>query len=209
MSLMGRIFLFIFMGCLGCVAQPLTVIFLDIDGVLVRGWETDRNWPKVVEMFGEKEYYTPLEWSIATAYFLNPGAVQCLDLLIANIEKTHQVAIVLSSAWRENGTLEEIQNQMFAIWPFSLKILDKTVHNDARYTHAQEAKEKYRIALRSRADQIDYWLREHPNLTVDTFVILDDWDDDLSSRFPDHFVHVKDGILSPSDVSSALSKIFL
>ena len=191
-----------FLFSVHCIAKPLGVIFLDIDGVLVREWETDQNWCKVLELFGEKQYYTPLEWSIATAYFLNPGALQCLDQLISDMEKTHQVAIVLSSAWRENGTIEEIQNQMFAMWPFSQKIIDKTVHNGARHTHAQQAQKKYGLTLQTRADQIDYWLKEHLHLSVDTFVILDDWDDDLSHRFPDHFIHVKGGVLSVTDIEA-------
>lgn len=53
------------------------------------------------------------------------------------------------------------------------------------------ALEKYGFELKSKAAQIDYWLREnHSKLNLGSFVMISGYDDEVSERFPQNFVHV-------------------
>lgn len=118
--------------------KPLSIIFLDIDGVLIHDRSIDplRTWiqQKLVELFGKRDEmfreYTELEWRIAASHFLLSPALENLEKLIERMSKVAEVAIVLSSAWRLDGTVDEIKNQMFAIGSFSKRIIDKTPEDD-------------------------------------------------------------------------------
>lgn len=176
--------------------KPLVAIFLDIDGVLMGAVSGDSKVQKLHELFGIKDY-SGLEYDIATSYFLSELAVVNLDKLIAKVSQVAHVVIVLSSAWRVNRTVDQIKNQVFVIWPFSKYIIDKTP-DDSRWEDqiSRVSLEKYGFELRSRDCQIDYWLHENSHLQVKSFVILDDYDECLSERFPRNFVHVRWGLLS-------------
>ena len=64
--------------------------------------------------------------------------------------------------------------------------------------------EKYGFGLESRANQIDYWLRENDEKwTIQNFVILDDCDENLSVRFPKNFVYVIRGLFSEAHAKEA------
>lgn len=198
--------------------QPLTAIFLDIDGVLI-GDRT--SWPiqdlirqKLIELYGEKERdfrgYTELQWRIAASHFLSRPAVQNLETLIDNLSKKADVVIVLSSAWRLDGSVDEIKHRMFARESFSKRIIDKTPDDDWwRIRNNEEplsciALTKYGFEIRSRADQIDYWIRENQERwPIANFVIIDDCDACLSSRFPGHFVYVDSGLFSKAHAQEA------
>jgi hypothetical protein len=176
--------------------KPPVAIFLDIDGVLLGDIPGDSKIRKLRELFGEGEY-SDLEYDIATSYFLAEEAVTNLDKLIERVDRVARVVIVLSSAWRVNRTVDQIKNQMFVIWPFSKYIIDKTPDDNRwRDPISHMSLEKYGFELRSRACQIDYWLRENAHLQIKSFVILDDYDEFLSEQFPHNFVHVSGGLLS-------------
>ena len=170
--------------------KPIVAIFLDIDGVLIRGEFGDFKTQKLHELFGKRDY-SGLEYDIATSYFLSESAVVNLDRLIERVSEVAEVVIILSSAWRINRTVDEIKNQIFKNWSFSKYIIDKTPDNFWRSQSSLIALEKYGFELRSRDCQIDYWLRENKHLQIKNFVILDDCDEGLSERFPYNFVHVR------------------
>ncbi len=197
--------------------KPLSIIFLDIDGVLIDGRDRDplRTWiqEKLVELFGKKDAryrdYTDLERRIATSHFLSRPAIANLEKLIERVSTVRSVAIVLSSAWRLDGTLDEIKNRIFATESFSRLIIDKIPDDDWWRIRKNEkelspiALEKYGFPLRTRGAQIDYWLREnHKEWSVDNFVIIDDVDDEISVRHSDHFVEVHK-LLSESEAKKA------
>jgi len=199
------------------VQKPLVVIFLDIDGVLIGTRDVDplctSIWQKLVELFGERDGgyrdYTALEWRIAASYFLSRSAVENLEKLIERVSEVDQVAIVLSSAWRLDGTVDEIKNQMFPIESFSRQIIDKTPDDDwwrsrkGEETLSPRALEKYGFSLETRGSQIDYWFLENrEKWDIKNFVILDDVDDGLSAKYPHHFVEVN-RLLSESEVEKA------
>jgi hypothetical protein len=208
--------------CPLCI-QPLqhnnpAFIFLDIDGVLIDRMSNDTSEKirtSIKEIFSKKtnssENFTELEWRIAAAHHFNQSPLENLNSLIIKIQKTRPVHIILSSQWRNDGTLEEIRNQMFVQHPFSSIIIGKTPPRDRerwapeiKYGYSFEviAKEKYNLELRSRANQITFWLRDHELENAD-FVILDDYDDDLSQRFPDRFVYIS-SFLTGKEVDEAL-----
>lgn len=187
--------------------KPITAIFLDIDGVLMGDVSGDSKMRKLCDLFGVRDY-TGLEYDIATSYFLSELAVAHLDKLIEKVSQVAHVVIILSSAWRVNRTLDQIKNQIFVIWPFSKYIIDKTP-DDSRWEDqiSRVSLEKYGFELRSRACQIDYWLHENSHLQVKSFVVLDDYDECLSERFPHNFVHVRWGLLSEEHSEKAYQVI--
>ncbi|MFQ5728842.1 MAG: HAD domain-containing protein [Waddliaceae bacterium] len=214
--------------CPLCI-QPIdinsTLIFLDIDGVILEDRSTPYFAYKILktfeEVFGGKvgisREYTALEWRTVTARNLTEQPLDNLYRLIDRIQRVHRSArIVLSSAWRNNGTMQEIRDTMFATHEFSKLIIGKTPPADGDH-YAPEiqtgqkfgpiAKEKYGLSLKSRAEQIDFWLREHALQQVD-FVILDDEDDSLSHKFGDRFVHV-DYLLSEQEINLACKILHL
>lgn len=193
------------------------VIFLDVDGVLIGSRDIDplatsiRS--KLVELFGEKEEryrgYSELQWRIAASYFLDSAAVERLERLIRLASDQMEVVIVLSSSWRMDGDLSQIQSQMFAGREFAKWIVDKTPDEDWwRRRRGEEALSpvclaKYGFPLGTRGAEIDFWLRENrEKWDIEGFVILDDWDSGISKRFSDRFVKVE-SVLTEEDVEKA------
>ncbi|HEX2579404.1 MAG TPA: HAD domain-containing protein, partial [Rhabdochlamydiaceae bacterium] len=160
--------------------RPLSVIFLDIDGVLMNWQPLDhvraRIERKAFELFGAG-YYTDLQWKTAGSYCFVESAVENLVMLIEEVKKETEVAIVLTSTWRLDRTVDEITNQMFSSRPFSHFIIDKIADDDAlRKKRGEEelspiALAKYGFSLENRGSQIDYWLRENQlKLNIKNFV---------------------------------------
>lgn len=194
------------------IQRPLSIIFLDIDGVLMNWHPLDqvreRVGQKAFELFGGG-YYTDLQWKTAGSYCFLESAVDNLVHLIERVKEERDVAIVLTSSWRLDCTVEEIKNHMFAIRPFSKFIIDKISDDDERRKKRGEealspiALMKYGFPLENRGLQIDYWLREHhAKLNIKSFVIIDDVDDGISSRFSDNFIKIN-SLLSPLEAQKA------
>lgn len=197
--------------------RPLSIIFLDIDGVLMGARDLDplrtRIRQKLVQLFGKKDdsyrEYTELEWRIAASHFLSKEAVDHLQTLIERASRITDIGIVLSSAWRLDGTLFEIKHQVFAMYPFAKRIIDKTPEDDWWRKKRGEvelspiALKKYGFPLKTRGAQIDYWLRENrAPLGIRNFVIIDDVDDEMRVRHSSHFIEVE-GLFSQIDAERA------
>ena len=173
------------------------IIFLDIDGVLYREptrhdfWEERHK--KMVGLFGKLDDYWSFHYDVATSYYFDQKAVALLENFIDEMSVRHNVGIVLSTAWREGRTLEEL-HQVFSPWRFSQYIIDKTV--DSNYRNYP-----------SRAAEIDHWLLHHKDMNISHFIIFDDIDSELSKKFPDHFVHIQGSLLREPYITSAREKI--
>jgi Swiss Army Knife RNA repair-like protein len=165
------------------------VVFLDIDGVLYNAPNPNAVFAKVAELFPNGDKYSQnRECSIAASYFFNKTALQSLDYLINEMEKVAQVAVVISASWRENRSVEELKTTFFGIHNFSKYIIDKTPETlskeeGALNCPATQHNEEY--SLPCRAAEIQYWLKQHPEVT--NFVVLDDIDHHLSDCFGDKF----------------------
>ncbi len=189
--------------------KPWLMIFLDIDGVLYREPVRDDFWGerkgKMVELFGKLDQYWSFHYDVATAYYFDKEAVANLENFIDQTSLEYNVGIVLSSAWREGRTLEEI-SQVFSPWRFSEFIIDKTV--DSSYGgYTKEETQEFSYGFASRADQINHWLTQHSHMDIAQFIIFDDQDSDLSKRFPDQFIRVKTPYLSPENIAKAITVI--
>lgn len=214
--------------CPLCIQTPnkhAAFIFLDMDGVMVN---RQQRMHSISQTQLEKFWENPnnLETRIAAAHHLDETAVQSLKGLIEKIEKVKPVYIVLSSAWREDGTVDEIKNQIFGLpglEMFQERIIGKTpspkgnswaVETDKYFqkcpeknrTHFEDlALEKYGLHFRCRAGEIAFWLAFHQLEDCDFIVIDDDYDQRLD-HFKERFIPVK--MLSPSDVEKAMQVIF-
>ncbi len=156
--------------------RPPFIIFLDIDGVIYNTPDQDGVFKKTAELFpNEERPYNNRLCSIAASYFFNKEALQNLDYIINEMEKIAQVGIVISSSWRENRTVEDLKNTIFGIHNFARYIIDKTPESlpekdIALYCPSERHLEKY--SSRCRASQIQYWLKQYPEIT--NFAVLDD-----------------------------------
>jgi hypothetical protein len=189
--------------------KPWLIIFLDIDGVLYREpvrhdfWEERKD--KMIEIFGKLDHYWSFHYDVATAYYFDFDAVATLENFIDQTSLRYNVGIVLSSAWREGRTLEEIY-QVFSPWRFSEFIIDKTV-GSAYDGYTREEIQSFFYGFASRADQINHWLKHHSHINIAHFIIFDDQDRDLSKRFPNQFIQVKTRYLSLENIVKATTII--
>ncbi len=187
------------------LGQPWLIIFLDIDGVLYREPIRHDFWgerkDKMIELFGKLDRFWSFHYDVATAYYFDKEAVATLENFIDQASLRYNVGIVLSSAWREGRTLEEII-QVFSPWRFSEFIIDKTV-NSAYDGYTKEEIQGFSYGFASRADQINHWLKHHSHMNIAHFIIFDDQDSDLSKCFPNQFIRVKTPYLSSENIAKA------
>lgn len=190
----------------------ISIIFLDIDGVLTLNEEEDeRILPILLERGHESTDSIPcLEYDQIILELFSQGAVNALEHLIMKAEAVlhHEIGIVLSSDWRINRKVPFLQ-KLFKRFSFASKIIDRTPQlKDA-----------------AREEEITYWLKARLDLPysppcspfhhdleeeadwkryeIESFVILDDHDSAFSNHFPDQFVKVK-ALLNDSDCQKAI-----
>lgn len=183
---------------------PISVIFLDIDGVLYNKDDDIDLRSKVRELFPtfEGEKYTSYHYDTAATHFFSATAVGHLEALIKRIPN---VRIVLSSNWGEGKTLSQLR-EIFAKHAFSQLIIDKIPDKlNREEIKTYEGRGMERLTM-ERAMRIACYLEKHPEIA--NFVILDDRDIGLSKTFDKKFVHIKGKILSGEDVVQA-AKILL
>lgn len=155
------------------------IIFLDIDGVLQPGYKQDRFDHDLEadkkEMAAQDARYETLDrYDIgAVRYDWNKQAVEHLRSLC---EQT-QAQIVISSAWRESKSLEQLQ-LLFRLHGLDSYVIDKTVDDERPYTKTDYTR---------RDAQIKLYLDQHKD--IDTFVVIDDsYVSELGGTFPKEFV---------------------
>lgn len=177
-------------------------MFLEVDGVLIdRHADADRIGKELAEI---KQQYPgesdDLQCKRAAVRCFSPMATEYLKALSQKVE---DLAVVLSSSWRDGITVEDLKNRIFAGSFLSDLIIDKTVDSeftaqmaeiDGGPSASECCQEKYGFALEDlRGREIDFYLREiyEKNVRVKSFVILDtDSDSEISLRYPDNYVQV-------------------
>lgn len=196
--------------------EPLSLIFLDIDGVMINHKLSSALFEDLhtVEK-AQKVWISSLQMKNIVSNYFSEDSVKNLKQLIETTRKTSRVAIVLSSHWRNNASVDDIRHRMFSNSDFPKLIIDKTPDLDrVRKSFDKEpispvARKKYGFSLEDkdgseiRGREIEYWLLENKGkLNIKSFVILDDYDNELSHRFPNNFVKVEN-LLSKTDVEKA------
>lgn len=166
--------------------RPPFVIFLDIDGVLNPYDQEKRVLSKLHELFPRKNH-TFEEILIAQVYCFSERALSNLDHLSEEINKTHQLQIVISSSWRQNLSPERLK-ALFRIHSFSQFITDKTV--DQLSNPAPFCRGEHEISASCRAAEINQWLKDHPDILH--FAVIDDYDEHLELNFKKRFIFVDD-----------------
>jgi hypothetical protein len=203
--------------------SPASLIFLDIDGVLIDRFNEKVAFEialqeRVLEETGLHEGYSKdLVYKRAAARCFSPVAMAYLKDLIGRVS---QAAIVISSSWRKDGDLDTLKNYVFADVFFRDLILDKTPdghcydeaplfskhHFEPIKSISDLSQEKYGFTLNNdKGREIDFWLRENgEKMKIKSFVILDhDADSEIRARFPKQFLQVGYTLLSQEDADEA------
>jgi hypothetical protein len=180
-------------------STPISIIFLDIDGVLVREEDEDERLPILISSKGytSSNPIPTVEFDRLIMELFDPKAVYYLEKLIEDGEKTlkHPVGIVLSSDWRINRNVAFLR-ELFKKYPtFSSHIIDRT---------PQFVEED-----RSREEEIAYWLKTNQGnkYNVQSFIIFDDHDFAFSNHFPEEFIFCNHHVLEQRDYEVALNSL--
>ena len=140
------------------------VIFLDIDGVIFpnRQWYTKENRAVLNECTNTKDIVNQI--ALKKRLRFDPVAL----VMIETLAKLSNAKIVISSNWCKHTTKQEFK-QIFKANKFDIEL-----HKD---TFTPKRMSSYRV------NEIDWWLKDHPEVT--NFVIFDDdWNMD-PSKFKD------------------------
>lgn len=193
--------------------KPISIIFLDIDGVLIEQRTSLFALRVLYKLVTHIEMTHAQRRNIVSNYF-SKQAIENLDNLIRRAGPVGNVVIVLSSHWRNRFTVDDLRKRVFAKVNFPNQIIDKTPDLDSFRKEqglppiSTIAFQKYGLHLERngkevRGPEIEFWLRENQSkYNIRSFVILDDRDTDISARFPNNFVKIKK-LLSESDVNQA------
>ncbi len=198
--------------------NPLAVIFLDMEGVLINH-ASPRNSEilaqRVSDLVKSYPFYSNPQLSKlmelrAKASCLNHRALKNLRVLIDNLSESMQVAIVITSHWREGVSAFELKEHVFKDHFFHHYIIDKIPDRDVTYirqkhfhpekplqkTPSKECSEKYGFDLtHQKGRMIEYWLRENCELrNIHSAVIIDantnPLQSELKTRFPHQLVQI-------------------
>lgn len=170
----------------------MIIIFLDIDGVLLKTIDEDDETPSS----------PPADNSESTRVnSFDPQALQLLDHFIAAQQaKGKEVGIVISSTYREGKSAPQLK-ELFKQHAFAKYIIDKTVDT----LHLVDPELKL-----DRAEEIDLWLQvNRAKYQVDNYVVFDDNDNyrGMSELFKDNFIHCRKGVLVANDTVQAAKSL--
>lgn len=202
--------------------KPLFFMFLDMDGVMSDRLSNSKTETKIKETVykifpnagNRPNHY---QWTLAKGRCLNTHSVEKISDLIRLIEDLNlQPLIVLSTAWRNDATLEQHIKEAFSEVGFGQYICGKTAPEDWEFSYTPEYKQGFRfeegadkfdIKLNNRAQTIRYWLKDHGFSPEKThFAILDDCDDKLSKTFGERFIPINSFPLKLSHVTQVMKQ---
>lgn len=197
----------------------ISIIFLDIDGVLtLNEEEDDRILPLILSKGHTSSESIPcLQYDQIILNLFDEEAVYNLELLIAEAEEMlqHEVGIVLSSDWRINRTVPFLRT-FFEKYSFASKIVESTPQllNASREEEIMFwLKDKSLVYLSNPTSPIVHSFTPPPvspqqlaqpylstviggisreDYDIHSFVIIDDHDSAFSNHFPDQFVHTRE-----------------
>jgi hypothetical protein len=197
-------------------AREPVFIFLDVDGVLKdHSSEVIQKISSTArELFPKTEPLTDYHWTIAKARHLNPGALRNLNTLIERIEIWGKRAlVVLSSSWRNDATLQQHREEVFAQHLFCKYLAGKvapanyqtewTPESKQGFNFKYGAEDSFGIELNNKDDVIEFWLRDHGFRLEEAGVVVFDDDPNVGEkRLKKCFIKVDD-LLSLKNIQQA------
>lgn len=187
------------------------LIFLDIDGVLIKQWRSselqDQIWSKLKELFPKGEginHFSPYQQNIVHARFFDQEALENLDRVIEKVlESGQRPLVVLSSSWRHSALLHQLCEDIYYEHMFSKYLCGKTpVESETEsylsiecrlgFEFYESSREKYNLNLDNRANAIEFWLKDHGfKLDTTNFIAIDDSHTEYLSRFGKRFIKTR------------------
>lgn len=172
--------------------KPRVVIFLDIDGVLIKHDQDHLIVQKAKELFNLSSETSPSQRQTRSSavQLFSQTAVDNLESLIDKIAKYAIPEIIVSSSWRIDETAIDLK-EILSKHRFSQYITGKT--NDF-----------YEGTYNARTNLIGQWLHENPEVLY--FLIIDDYTEYglLQKRYDANFVWVNEySLLTIDDVEKA------
>lgn len=194
------------------------IIFLDMDGPMI----PDRCNPDFYEemyrtrseLFPQVKEINEYQWRVVHGRHLDSEALKNLHSLIERIEASnHRALVVLSSAWRNDATLQQLREEVFSQYLFCKHLggkaaptkfdIDWTPECLQGFNFTQGAKDFFGLDLGKKSDVVEYWLLDHGfNLSSTNFVVLDDDTSEGFERFEERFVPIR-YLLSKKDCEQA------
>lgn len=181
--------------CTPNLPQDAIYVFFDCDEVLIRRDDCKSQITSTYHQLPSTMTHN-LRHRTASSLHFSQEAVQLLKVFSDENEKIgRKVVWVILSSWAQDCTLHEFCEIVFKMHFFALSIVGKV---------PKRASESQNQFLDTRAKQAEYWLQEH-SINDENAIFIDDFDDGLSKRFPNKFVHITDNIFSHFHLEQALA----
>lgn len=170
-------------------------IFLDMDGVMICGRKMpdfhERMSKLFFQMYPGESHISDHQSLYVNSELLDSNALDYLHHLIARIEMAgHRALIVLSTSWRNDATLLEFREKIFKKHIFSQHLCGKAPPEKTEISWAVDCVPDSN--LKTTADAIEYWLKDHGfDPTTTNFITLDDDPSRGLLRFGSRFIHIQ------------------
>ncbi|MBS0625518.1 MAG: hypothetical protein JSS32_05660 [Verrucomicrobia bacterium] len=197
--------------------RPPVLVFIDMDNVFIADRSSIPLADQIVQtasrLFPDMKVRTDYQWTIAKAKHLDLGSLKNFDTLIERIEASGRRAlIVLSSSWRNDATLQQLREEVFAEYKFSKYLCGKTAPEYSEtwaperkqgFDFDQVARDSYKIELQGTAAVIEFWLRDHGfDPSSAKYLVLDDQLNSALESLGNRFIRT-DGYFRESDLEKA------
>lgn len=195
---------------------PLVVVFLDIDGVLINS-APDIFLSHYIKtstqeiLLDHPEYSRKLATLKATSLYFSPIALHYLNESIQKISQVAKVAIVISSEWRKQISLDDFKNHVFSETKFYDLIIDKTPDFESnQYLHSLDT---------IRRKEIQSWLQKNSEalnitnfvaiegLSLKRFGILKEFKSQKTTQYENHLIQIDADRLFSAEHKYAMDQI--
>lgn len=190
--------------------RPPAIIFLDMDGVMFN--QNVDDLPECGTHYKSNDY--DFKMTQLKAKYLNDDAQRCLNKLIERIERAGKRAlIVLITTWRNDATLKQHREEVFADYKFCKYLCAKAAPQESETDITPEcklgfdfnigAKKAFDLTLYNKHHVVEFWLKDHqfdPKHT--NYIIIDD-DPDFSNEH--HIQPNPQTLFSQADAEQACS----
>lgn len=201
--------------------EKISLIFLDIDGVLTLNEEDDERIIPMLEAKGHSssDDIPCDEYDEMIVELFSEESVNWLEKLISHSikEVNHSVGIVLSSDWRLNRDIPFLR-KLFRKFNFSVYLFARTYSfQEEDVSRCEEIMHFLKYEISSARDSQESTLlvkgitpSNHEELfEVYSFVIIDDHDLSFSQYFPQQYISCHSSLFDEHQYQSALAQIII